>query len=61
MNFSTWGDYNLKQKNHKLEECIEVVQEGEMPMKSYVWFHPEAKISDDQKQDLLEWFSQEIR
>ena len=61
LNFSIWGDYSQKRKDHKLEECIEMVQEGEMPMDSYTWFHPEAKLTEDQKQYLLEWFMREMR
>lgn len=61
LNFSIWGDYSEKKYKHKLEECIEMVQEGEMPMDSYVWFHPEAKLTEDQKQYLLEWFAREMR
>ena len=61
LNFSIWGEYSKKRKDHKLEECIEMVQEGEMPMKSYVWFHPEAKLTDGQQQYLLEWFAKEMR
>ena len=36
-------------------------QEGEMPMDSYVWLHPEAKLSEEQTQYLLEWFMREMR
>ena len=61
LNFSIWGEYSQKRKDHKLEECIEMVQEGEMPMDSYTWFHPEAKLTEDQKQFLLEWFMREMR
>ena len=61
LNFSVWADYSQKRKDHKLEECIEMVQEGEMPMDSYTWFHPESKLTDNQKQYLLEWFMREMR
>ena len=39
LNFSVWGTYSEKRKDHKLEECIEMVEEGEMPMNSYTWMH----------------------
>ena len=56
LNFSVWGTYKDKRKHHKLEECIELVEEGEMPMDSYTWTHKEAKLTDAQKLQLVEFF-----
>lgn len=56
LNFSIWGTYKEKRKNHKLEECVEMVEEGEMPMASYTWMHKDAKLTDTQKQQLVEFF-----
>jgi len=56
LNFSIWGTYKDKRKHHKLEECIEMVEEGEMPLNSYTWTHKEAKLTDAQKLQLVEFF-----
>ena len=56
LNFSEWGTYKDKRKNHKLEECIELVEEEEMPMASYTWMHKEAKLTNEQRLVLVEWF-----
>jgi hypothetical protein len=56
LNFSIWSTYSEKRKNHKLDECIEMMEEGEMPMTSYTWMHKEAKLTDVQKLVLIEWF-----
>ena len=56
LNFSIWGTYSDKRKNHKLEECIEMIEEGEMPMYSYTLMHKEAKLADSQKLQLVEFF-----
>lgn len=56
LNFSEWASYTEKRKNHKLEECIEMIEEGEMPMASYTWMHQEAKLTDAQKLQLVEFF-----
>lgn len=56
LNFSIWGTYSEKRKNHKLDECVEMVEEGEMPMSSYTLMHGEAKLTDAQKQQLVEFF-----
>ena len=56
LNFSIWGTYKDKRKNHKLEECIEMIEEGEMPISSYTLMHGEAKLTDAQKLQLVEFF-----
>jgi cytochrome c551/c552 len=55
LNFSTWASYPPKKVAHKLEETEQLVQTGEMPMKGYVALHPEAKLTDAEKQTLLTW------
>lgn len=57
LNFSEWGTYSEKKADHKLEECAEEVEEGEMPLESYTWVHGEAKLSSDQKETLEEFFN----
>jgi hypothetical protein len=56
LNFSIWGSYSEKKKNHKLDECVEMVEEGEMPMISYTTMHKEAKLTDAQRLQLVEFF-----
>ncbi len=57
LNFSEWASYSAKKADHKLEECIELVKEEEMPLPSYTWMHPEAKISQEQRALLSEFFA----
>jgi cbb3-type cytochrome oxidase cytochrome c subunit len=59
LNFSVWGTYEAKRKSHKMEECYEMVEEGEMPMDSYTWMHGEAKLSSEQKAMLVDWFKKQ--
>lgn len=56
LNFSAWGDYGTKKQNHKLEECFEMIENGEMPMKGYVVFHSAAKLSNEGKNELIAYF-----
>ena len=57
LNFSEWGTYSPKKKDHKLEECIEMVEEGEMPLNSYTWTHGDAKLTQAEIQELTTWLS----
>jgi hypothetical protein len=56
LNFSIWGTYKEKRRNHKLDECVEMVEEGEMTMSSYTIMHGDAKLTDAQKLQLVEFF-----
>ena len=55
LNFSEWISYTLKRKNHKLEEIVEMVEEGEMPLGIYKPLHSEARLTDLQKELIISW------
>ena len=57
LNFSIWNTYDAGKKDHKLEELYEMVKEGEMPLDSYTWTHPEGRISDSDRKELADWFN----
>ena len=52
-NMSEWNGYSLKKKDEKIEELIEEVEEGEMPLNSYTWIH--GSLSESDKDMLLDW------
>lgn len=58
LNFSEWGKYTERRQKHKLEECWEEVEEGLMPLDSYLWVHSEAKLSQEQASLLINWFKE---
>lgn len=49
LNFSEWDG-----RNEGFEEIAEVVNSGEMPLRNYLLLHPEARLSEAEKQALLE-------
>lgn len=55
LNFSEWDNYTAKKKDHKLEEVIEMIEEGEMPLKEYTWTHEAARLTDAQRQEVIDW------
>jgi len=55
LNFSAWADYEQGKKEHKIEECIEMLEEDEMPLWSYQLAHSEARLDESQKEKLLNW------
>ena len=57
LNFSEWATYAPKKAAHKLEECVEEVKEGEMPLNTYTWLHGHAKLDAQQSEKLVAWFN----
>ncbi len=55
LNFSTFTTRRVAVQNHKFEEIIEMVKEGEMPLGSYTWIHRDAVLSEQQQQTLVAW------
>ncbi|PHQ61676.1 MAG: cytochrome C [Maribacter sp.] len=60
LNFSQWESYSLRKKDHKLEEVIEMMEEGEMPLKEYSWTHEKARLTQEERDAIIEW-AQRIR
>ena len=59
LNFSTFATYEPKQQVDKLEECIEMIEKKEMPLESYFVGHQDAKITDEQRKILINYFKKE--
>jgi len=55
LDFSDWANYTAKKKDHKLEELVEEVKEGEMPLNEYTWTHADARLTQEQITALLTW------
>jgi hypothetical protein len=55
MNLSTWGEQSDAERRHTLQDVVEVVHEGEMPLWIYLPTHPEARLSDADKKTLVAW------
>lgn len=58
LNFSEWANYSQKRRTHKLEESSDEMSRNKMPLKSYIWFHSEADLTEAQKQQLIDFFNQ---
>ncbi len=55
LNLSNFTARRVAIQNHKFEEIIEMVKEGEMPLASYTWIHRDAILTEGQKQTLINW------
>lgn len=55
MNLSRWNDYAPDEQRKKTEEIWEEVEEGEMPLPPYLWMHPDAELSEGDRETLRRW------
>jgi hypothetical protein len=55
LNFSQWGSYEPKRRAKLAEEMWEEVEEGEMPLTSYLLAHPGARLSEASRAILRDW------
>ena len=55
LNFSKFGAYPAKNAARKLGAVVEEVRQGDMPLLSYTWLHPEARLTAEQKKQLTDW------
>ena len=55
MNFSEWGTYNAKKRDHELEEVCNWTMGGDMPDGKYLFIHRSAKVTQAEKEALCTW------
>jgi len=55
LNFDEYTHRSLRYQYHKMEETIEMVKEEEMPLPSYTWTHPEARLTKEERVAITRW------
>ncbi len=55
LNLSEWGKLAPDRQDRKLRQICDEVQDGQMPLSSYLPMHPVAKLSDQDKKVLCDW------
>jgi hypothetical protein len=55
LNLSEWGKLAPDRQDRKLRQICDEVQDGVMPLSSYLPMHPVAKLSDQDKKILCDW------
>lgn len=59
LDFTRWETYSAEQKFDKLESICGVVAMGRMPPPLYTLMHPEAKITEKDKDTVCDWVEAE--
>jgi hypothetical protein len=55
LNISVWNTYETRKKIRKLDSICEEVQDGEMPLPSYLWIHWDAAMKPGDAATLCNW------
>ncbi len=56
LNYSTWGDFPVKKLGHMIDESSEKVIEKKMPLTPYWMLHWDAKLTEEERKTLGDWF-----
>jgi len=55
MNYSAWTSYDGDDQDKFLGGMCTLTKKGRMPLPSYLWLHPEARLSDADVKALCAW------
>lgn len=55
LNFSDFGSYSRRRQAGKFKSIASQVRDGEMPIASYTRMHPDARLSKEQQDLVIEW------
>jgi hypothetical protein len=57
LNFSEWPHDEPARARKRWKHIADAVENGEMPMPNYTRIHPEARLDDRQRAELIKWAS----
>ncbi len=55
LNFSDWGTLDAQERYHAKQEILEVLEEGGMPLPSYLLLHGEAELRAEDHGVIKRW------
>ncbi len=58
-NMSEWGKYKISKKASRLSDIYQSVNDRSMPLPKYIPLHPEANLTDAERNQLAAWAQKE--
>ena len=55
LNFNEFGSYSVRRQISKLHSLANSIRDKEMPLKSYTLMHKDARLSDTQREMIMDW------
>ncbi len=59
VNFSIWGKYPPSRRSETFDDIHDQVSSGDMPLKKYLLLHPDAKLSQAERDSIVAWADRE--
>lgn len=56
LNFSEWGSYSARKKQHRIEDIEDAFSNGWMPLWDYKIAHKSARLTVEQRTEMASWF-----
>ena len=60
LNLSQWAEYGEGGQRHLLSAIARMMEGDQMPPPAYIFLHPEARLSDSDRQRIIHWARQEF-
>jgi len=60
LNFDIWNQYDEEKKQKRLKGIVKTI-DIKMPLPSYIWAHPEAKLSKEERKSIKKWAQSQIK
>jgi hypothetical protein len=61
MNLSFWDQYSIDNRIDLLGKMGTQLRQRKMPLKQYLLLHPEARLSDEERKQIIDWTKLERR
>jgi exonuclease VII small subunit len=58
LNFNEWDSLSSRRKASKLRSIIKQIENGEMPLDSYTLIHTDAKFSEAEAKEIINFITQ---
>ena len=55
LDFSSFGNYSKRKQWNKLRSIAESIRDSSMPLTSYLWMHPDARLSSGNARLISNW------
>lgn len=61
LNFNDFGTYSIRKQNSKLREIKMSIEDGTMPLSSYLFIHEDARLTLSDKTLIMDWVDKNKR
>jgi len=60
LNFDIWNQYDEEKKQKRLQGIVDTI-DIKMPLPSYIWAHPNANLSKQERESIKKWARSQLK